>query len=123
MISSMNLAIKNNKLYCKVPYTLFNYRILDILLKEGYLYSITILKERDYLISVKLKYYHNKNVLRYLKQLSKPGDKTYWSYKKLKLFSSYNNKQKLIISTNKGIMTSEQALNDHLGGEVLFELS
>nr|YP_009370818.1 ribosomal protein S8 [Pharyngomonas kirbyi]ARO47984.1 ribosomal protein S8 [Pharyngomonas kirbyi] len=121
LISNLNMAIKNNRLNCIVSYSNFNLVVCNILLKEGYFYSIGFLKSKNLKMNVKLKYFKNKSVLKYLKQISKSGNKRYWSYRKLKHFCHSKAGVKLIISTNKGILTSEQALNNRLGGEVLFE--
>ena len=115
------MSVKNNRLNCIVSYNNFNLIVCNILLKEGYFHSISFIKSSDLKMNIKLKYFKNKSVLKYLKQISKPGRRSYWSYKKLKHFMSSKSGTKLVISTNKGVLTSEQALNRKLGGEVLFE--
>lgn len=123
LISIINVALKTNKLYCSVPLTTTNIEIVFILLQEGYLYSIVLDEDNKYnpRILLKLKYHHNKSVLKYIKLLSKPGKKHYITSKKLKALSSSHRHKKYILSTSKGIVSSEQALNEGIGGEALFE--
>lgn len=121
-VSIIKVAMQKNKLHCTVPLTYVNFQVLSILLREGYLYAIhiddTIKKPK---IHVKFKYLHNKSVLKHIQLLSKPGKKIYISFKKLRhhLMSAKN--RKLVLSTSNGVISSDQALNEKVGGELLLE--
>lgn len=122
LVSILKVAIQKHKLYCFVPLTELNKHLLLVLLREGYFNAIYIDEDNPQpLICVKFKYYHNKSVLRHIKLISKPGKKAYITYKQLKhRLSSYRN-MKLLLSTSNGVMSSNQALNEKVGGEILFE--
>lgn len=124
LVSNIKIALQKNQLYCTIPYTTFNFQILNTLLKEGYLYAIHVIESPEKIkknIIVKFKYYHNKSVLKYIKLISRPGKKTYWSYKKLKYNLSSHKNKKILVSTSLGVISSDQALNEQIGGEIIFE--
>ncbi len=91
-----------------------------------------VLKEKEYIedykvvdtdpkkktISVTLKYDDNDNtVINELKRLSKSGRRVYKNASELKSFK--NGYGTIIVSTNKGIISNEEAYKQNVGGEVL----
>jgi small subunit ribosomal protein S8 len=91
-----------------------------------------VLKEKEYIedykvvdtdpvkkaISVTLKYDDNDNsVINELKRLSKSGRRVYKNASELKSFK--NGYGTIIVSTNKGVMSNEEAHKLNVGGEVL----
>lgn len=91
-----------------------------------------VLKEKEYIedykvvdtdpkkktISVTLKYDDNeKSVINELKRISKSGRRIYKNASELKSFK--NGYGTIIVSTNKGIISNEEAYKLNVGGEVL----
>lgn len=91
-----------------------------------------VLKEKEYIedykvvdtdpkkktISVTLKYDDNdKSVINELKRLSKSGRRVYKNASELKSFK--NGYGTIIVSTNKGIISNDEAYKQNVGGEIL----
>ena len=91
-----------------------------------------VLKEKEYIedykvvdtdpkkktISVTLKYDDNeKSVINELKRISKSGRRIYKNASELKSFK--NGYGTIIVSTNKGIISNDEAYKQNVGGEVL----
>jgi len=69
-------------------------------------------------ISVTLKYDENENsVINEIKRLSKSGRRVYGSAEELKSFK--NGYGTIIVSTNKGVISNDEAYKQNVGGELL----
>ncbi|MDD4816030.1 MAG: 30S ribosomal protein S8 [Clostridia bacterium] len=93
--------------------------IAKILEQEGYISSFKVVDNKKFKdINISLKYLSSgENAIQGLKRISKPG---------LRIYANSDNLPKVIsglgiaiLSTNKGIMTNNQAQAHHIGGEVL----
>nr|WP_318023982.1 30S ribosomal protein S8 [Mycoplasmopsis lipofaciens] len=121
-ISDMIVRIKNaNQRKFKtvtIPFSTKKAKILEILLNEGYIGSVTEKGEgKDKVLEVSLKYKGNQSAIVDFKRISKPGLKVYTSAEKLPtVLSGYGT---AIISTSKGMMTEKQARKENVGGEVI----
>ena len=93
---------------------------------------VTVLKAKEYIeefnvveldnnkkeIKVTLKYDDNENsVINEVKRLSKPGRRVYKNASELKTFK--NGYGTIIVSTNKGVISNDEAYKLNVGGEVL----
>ena len=91
-----------------------------------------VLKEKEYVedckvvdtdpkkktISVTLKYDDNENsVINEIKRLSKSGRRVYGNASELKSFK--NGYGTIVVSTNKGVISNEEAYKQNVGGELL----
>ncbi len=105
-----------------VPSSKMKRSIADILLAEGYVKAVDIVKDEDGkfdVIRITLKYGKNKNekVLNGLRRISKPGLRIYADTENLpRVLGGYGT---AIISTNKGVITDKEARKQNVGGEVL----
>jgi|SRR5690554_247461 len=90
-------------------------KLLRILYNEGFIQNYIISNNKIYIY---LRYYQNKNSIRYLKNFSKLSNILYIKKKNLWLFQRYNGI--LVLSTIKGLKTHEECLKQNLGGKVLF---
>lgn len=91
--------------------------ILNVLWDEGFILGYKISKNNFNTIKIFLKYKNGTPAICLLKILSKPSLRVYYSVKQLwKLDSS---KGFIIMSTNKGFMTSNACKKQILGGEPL----
>lgn len=102
-----------------IPASNLKKAIAQILLDEGYIRNVEIIKDdKQGIIKITLKYTSNKqNVITGVKRISKPG---------LRVFARKDEIPKVlgglgtaIISTSKGIMTDKKARAEGIGGEVL----
>ena len=125
MIIDVLIRIKNaqavKKEIVKIPYSRINTDMLEVLVKNGYLDSVSKKGRgiKKYL-EVKLKYENKEGVIRGVKLISKPSVRYYSGYKDLlKVKSGYGLG---IISTPQGIMTYQEARKKHLGGERICEI-
>lgn len=104
-----------------IPSSKINVSIAEILYKEGYIQSYSVLKEEGKVqdtIKVELKYGPGySKVVTGIKRISKPG---------LRVYAKNNEIPKVlggmgiaIISTSKGVMVGREAIAAGVGGEVL----
>lgn len=99
-----------------------NKLISEVLLKlksEGYIEDIENL-DNNREIKIKLKYYRNQPVIKYIRKVSK-GSRRIYSGSKDMLRSKFTYGL-FILSTNQGIKTNIEARKLNIGGEVLMEI-
>jgi small subunit ribosomal protein S8 len=72
------------------------------------------------IIVVKLKYFQGQPVIRSLKRISRPGLRIYRGVNQLKPIPGFGT---AILSTSSGVMTSHNAKEKRVGGEVICEVA
>ena len=117
LFSSINNAQSRAKESVVVPSSTKKVALVEILKKEGYLGDYSVSKETKPQLTIKLRYFEGLPVIKQLKRLSKPGLREYSGFKDLP--SVNGGLGVAIISTNKGLMTDQQAREAELGGEVI----
>ncbi len=124
-IADMLTAIRNAQAVLKdtvdVPFSNPKYEIAKILEKKGFVEKVEKKgKKIKKIIEVTLKYKDKTPAISGLKRISKPGQRIYFSWKKIKrVKGGYGI---AIISTSNGLMTDKEARRQKLGGEVLCEI-
>ena len=117
LFSSINNAQSRAKESVVVPSSTKKVALVEILKKEGYLGEYSVSEETKPQLTIKLRYFEGLPLIKQLKRLSKPGLREYSGFKDL---PSVNGGLGIaIISTNKGLMTDQQAREAELGGEVI----
>ena len=120
-ISSLLTGIKNAQARRKPEVTISSsskkIALLELLVREGYIDSIKVDDWKKPEVSILLKYYEGKPVIRELKRISKPGLREYVGKNDLPLING--GLGIAVISTSKGLMTDKQAREAGLGGELL----
>ena len=120
-ISSLLTGIKNAQARSKPEVTISSsskkIALLELLVREGYIDSIKVDDGKKPEVSILLKYYEGKPVIRELKRISKPGLREYVGKNDLPLING--GLGIAVISTSKGLMTDKQAREAGLGGELL----
>lgn len=109
-----------------IPWSNLKYKICKILEKEGFVEKAE--KKRRQLkkiIEINLKYVSEKESVKIpkissLKRISKPGQRIYSPFKKIKKATGHSGI--VIISTSKGLMTGKEARRKKLGGEIICEI-
>jgi small subunit ribosomal protein S8 len=119
LISILNLSSNRKIKECFVPCTKINKKIIYLLLSLGFINNFTINIDKKY-ISVILKYNNElDSAIKKIKIISKPGNKIYINYKNIIKLSLKKTTGIFLLSTSKGIVTSQQAYKLKIGGEVL----
>ena len=120
-ISSLLTGIRNaqarNKSEIVVPSSTKKIALLELLVREGYIDSINLEEGKKPLISILLKYYEGKPVIREIKRMSKPGLREYVGKKDIPQING--GLGIAVVSTSKGLMTDKEAREAGLGGELL----
>ena len=117
LFSSINNAQSRLKESVVVPSSTKKVALVEILKKEGYLGAYSVSEETKPLLTIKLRYFEGLPVIKQLKRLSSPGLREYSGFKDLP--SVNGGLGVAIISTNKGLMTDQEAREAELGGEVI----
>ncbi|WP_163534451.1 30S ribosomal protein S8 [Helicobacter suis] len=93
--------------------------ILEIFKARGFITNYRLIeKDGKSFISVELSYDEKgRPVINEIKRLSKPGRRVYKQSRELKRFK--NGYGVVVVSTNKGVITNEEAYRQNVGGEVL----
>jgi len=109
------------QLQASIPFSNLKYEIAKILEKEGFVSKIEKKgKKIKKIIVITLKYDNKTPALSGLRRISKPGQKIYLPYKKIKKIKS--GYKTVIISTSKGLITDKEARKQKLGGEIVCEI-
>lgn len=123
-ISDMLTRIRNGLAVGKtdvvVPYSNFKERLAKILIKEGYLAGMEEVTAPYRSLVIRLKYDKGQPAIRYLKRISKPGNRFYASKEEVPRVLSGLGLS--VVSTSQGLMTNKEAKVKHLGGEVICEI-
>ena len=124
LINSLNQIINAQKTGANTVICLHSKvleEVLNILTNEGYIRGF--FKEEDCKVVkcyVLLKYVDDKPSIQNMRFESRPGFKSFVKWKDLT--KPFNGMGISIISTNKGIMTNEQAFCNRVGGQRLFRI-
>jgi len=105
----------------EVPFSKMALAIFDILSKEGYVSKVETVGELPKKsIKIELRYVSSVPAVSGFKRLSKPGRRLYSVAKNIpKTLGGYGI---TILSTNKGIMTGQQAKKSNFGGELICQV-
>ena len=106
----------------EIPSSNFRVKILDVLKKEGFIsdYKVSSKLNNKISLSVDLKYYQGKPVIKEIKRISKPGRRIYARAESIPKIQ--NGLGLAIVSTSKGIMTDNEARSQNVGGEIIFKV-
>ena len=122
-IGDMLTRIRNGQMRLlnkiNIPFSNFRLKILEVLKKEGYIidFNIDNGKEKIKFLSVDLKYYEGRPVIKEIKRVSKPGRRVY--SRATSIPKVLNGLGLAILSTSKGVMSDTDAIKNNLGGEII----
>ena len=104
-----------------VPLSKIKFEICQTLAREGFIKGFEKKgRKNKKIIQIALQYDGKIPLISGMKRISKPGQKIYLPYKKIrKVKGGYGLS---IISTSKGLMTDKEARKKRLGGEVICEI-
>lgn len=119
MITRIRNAVRNESAFVDVLNSKLNRAILEAVKQEGYIWGFEVPEDSPKVIRVALKYAADGgSVIRFLRRVSRPGCRVYSTVDNLP--QVLQGLGVCIVSTNRGILSSRQARQQRLGGEVLF---
>jgi small subunit ribosomal protein S8 len=124
MLARIKNAIDREKRSITLPSSRMLESIAKVLENEGFInsYEVDINDDNPSLrnLTITLKYVNNQSAIEHLERVSRPGLRKYVGYKDI---PSIKNKIGLaIVSTSKGIMSGQNAIQDKIGGEFLAKI-
>ncbi|XXM93279.1 MAG: 30S ribosomal protein S8 [Candidatus Hodgkinia cicadicola] len=117
MISHINNCVAVNRGFVYVPYSKHKLNILRAIAQSGYIDKLSTLRYSEHSadIAIEFKRAGHSLLIRSITQISKPGNRTYWTRAQLvRKFGVF------ILSTSKGVVNS--VFDRTLGGEVVCKL-
>lgn len=124
MVARILNAIKAKKLSVEILNSIFCQKILFCIYKLGYIRGFFVKNKKK--IIIYLKYIQNKSIIRFIKRISKPGNRKFLNIKNYLKFKNLKIKKLngfFILSTNKGILTDNEIFLKNVGGEILFYIN
>lgn len=117
LLTRIRNASKASLNSCAVPYSKIKENILKILLEKKFIAKYEKIEDKFPELVIQL----NEGQHVTLKRISKPGQRIYTKKDTLKkpFISGLGVR---IVSTSKGLMTSEEAYKQNLGGEIICEI-
>jgi len=120
MLARIHNAILAKHESARVPLSKLKLRIAEILKSEGYISDYTVETETAE-ITVFIKYGRdNRSAIVGMRRKSRPGRRLYVGHRDLPKVK--NGMGIAIVSTSRGLLTSSQAREQRVGGEVLCEV-
>ncbi len=117
LFSRINNAQARRKSSVVVPSSNKKLSLLSLLKDKGYISSFIVSEDDKPEIEIKLKYFQGNPVIKELKRISKPGLRQYSNKKDI---PEVNGGLGIaVVSTNKGLMTDQEAREAGLGGELI----
>ena len=117
LFSRINNAQARRKSSVVVPSSNKKLSLLSLLKDKGYISSFIVSEDDKPEIEIKLKYFQGNPVIKELKRISKPGLR---QYSNKKYIPEVNGGLGIaVVSTNKGLMTDQEAREAGLGGELI----
>jgi len=105
----------------EVPFSKFKYELAKVLEKNRFIAKVDKKAKRSKdMMEITLKYKDKIGAISGMRKVSKPGQRIYSDYLKLKRVKSGYGVS--VISTSKGLMTDREAKRTKTGGEVIFEI-
>jgi small subunit ribosomal protein S8 len=118
MLTRIRNANKMRHISLTIPASKLKLEITRILKDEGFIRNYKYKEDnKQGQLTIYLKYINKEKTINNLKRISKPGLKVY--AKKDEIPRVLGGLGIVILSTSKGIMTGKEALQRHLGGEVI----
>ena len=117
LFSRINNAQVRGKASVVVPSSNKKISLLSLLKDKGYIASFNVSEDSKPEIEIKLKYFEGAPVIKELKRISKPGLRQYSN--KIEIPEINGGLGIAIVSTNKGLMTDQEAKEAGLGGELI----
>ena len=117
LLSSISNAQTMFKKDLTVPCSTKKVAIAKVLQEEGYIESYKVSEDKKPLLTILLKYYEGKPVIKEFKRISRPGLREYRASAEIP--SIKGGLGTIIVSTSQGLMTDKKAKEIGIGGELI----
>ncbi len=117
LFSRLNNAQARQNTIVVVPSSKFKISLMTLLQNKVYIESFNVTDNDKPEIEIKLRYFEGAPVIKELKRISKPGLRQYAGKEEMPEING--GLGMAIISTNKGLMTDQEAKEAGLGGEII----
>ncbi len=117
LFSRLNNAQARQKTSVVVPSSKFKISLMTLLQNKGYIESFNVTDNDKPELEIKLRYFEGAPVIKELKRISKPGLRQYAGKEEMPEING--GLGMAIVSTNKGLMTDQEAKEAGLGGEII----
>ena len=117
LFSRINNAQARGKASVVVPSSNKKISLVSLLKDKGYVGSFNVSDDPKPEIEIELKYFEGAPVIKELKRISKPGLRLYTNKKEIPEING--GLGIAVVSTNKGLMTDQEAKEAGLGGELI----
>ena len=117
LFSRLNNAQARQKTSVVVPSSKFKISLMTLLQNKGYIESFNVTDNDKPEIEIKLRYFEGAPVIKELKRISKPGLRQYAGKEEMPEING--GLGMAIVSTNKGLMTDQEAKEAGLGEEII----
>lgn len=103
-----------------MPYSKLKENLANLLLKEGFIAGVNVLKDKHTQLKISLKYSAGNPVITGINRVSKPGQRIYSQVSSIpRTNGGYGI---TVVSTSKGLMTDKEARKGRLGGEIICQV-
>ena len=119
-LTSIRNAIAVKKIKVKTPFSNLKYEIGKILKREGFIKEVEKKGRIKKFLIFTLEYKDGNPAISGLRLISKPSQRIYTSWKKIKRVKG--GLGIAIISTSQGVMTDREARKKKIGGEIICEI-
>ncbi len=121
MLTRIRNAVAVKKPEVVLPFSKIKFSIAQILVRENYISHAEKVKIDNFdFIKIGLKYSDRGPAIRHIKSISTPGQRIYVAGKEIpRVLNGYGT---TILSTSRGLMTSQEATQENIGGELMFEI-
>lgn len=119
IINVIKVGYKTRSVSVKLLYCKKNLKIVNFLIKCGIIKKYFL---KNNYIKIWLRYINNKPLIYDIQMISKKGFRKYIDITKLKYLNNKIGTDIIILSTNKGFLTSIEAQSLNIGGELLFKI-
>jgi len=121
MLTRIRNAVAIKKPEIVLPFSKLKFSVAKLLEQEKYVAKVEKIKQGSFdAISIALSYNDKGPAIRHIKRISSPGQRIYVASKEMPyVLNGYGT---AIISTSKGVMTSQEAKRQNIGGELMCEI-
>lgn len=121
-ITRIKNAAMANRRETVAPYSKLNMAIGNVLQKKHFLSEVKEeLIDGRKMLKIGIKYEHREPSVQGVLVISKPSLRVYMGLKDMRK-NKHGSKHMTVVSTNKGVMTEQDAKIQGIGGEILFEI-
>ncbi len=120
MLTRIRNALNVNNPQTSVPYSKFKEAILKVLKKNGFILDYKVISNPQKSILITIFAENSNPKISELKKVSKPGRRSYVNAKEIPVVKQ--GKGMVILSTNKGLVTGNEAKKLNIGGEIICEV-